>query len=145
MLRVSSSASWHLVTELHLQARKTKKKGDALIKWEMLNVSSSDSSYLVKELCQQVRKTKREMLQQEEKFAFSVSLSAKLDIWCNNFTRERRTRRRQREKCSDKKRTLLLVFLHQPSLIFGATISQGREAQGEDKERNAPTRRELCF
>jgi hypothetical protein len=98
-------------TELHLQARKTKKKRDALIKWEMLSVSSSDSSYLVKELCQQVRKTKREMLQQEEKFAISVSSSAKLDIWCNNFTRERRTRRRQREKCSDKKRTLLLVFL----------------------------------
>jgi hypothetical protein len=111
----------------------------------MLSVSSSDSSYLVKELCQQVRKTKREMLQQEEKFAFSVSLSAKLDIWCNNFTRERRTRRRQREKCSDKKRTLLLVFLHQPSLIFGATISKGREGQGEDKERNALTRRELCL
>jgi hypothetical protein len=100
-----------LVTELHLQARKTKKKRDALIKWEMLSVSLSDSSYLVEELCQQVRKTKREMLQQEEKFAFSVSSSAKLDIWCNNSTRERRTRRRQREKCSDKKRTLLLVFL----------------------------------
>jgi hypothetical protein len=47
-----------LVTELHLQARKTKKKRDALIKWEMLSVSSSDSSYLVKELCQQVRKDK---------------------------------------------------------------------------------------
>jgi len=84
-----------------------KKKGDALIKWEMLSVSSSDSSYLVKELCQQVRKT--------------------------------------REKCSNKKRNLLLVFLYQPSLIFGATISQEREGQGEDKERNALTRRELCF
>jgi hypothetical protein len=55
------------------------------------------------------------------------------------------SKKRQREKCSNKKRNLLLVFLHQPSLIFGATISQEREGQGEDKERNALTRSKLCF